>query len=118
MSDQQKQPQFEDNKEEDIRSIEGSEWSLEEENIVGHGDAKQNAESSPKIALLEVKILEGKLENLEVKAQIRTMTEEANLNNLKEENKAIRARMEAAEEKAKKVNGVIKRNHKIKLIGF
>jgi hypothetical protein len=56
--------------------------------------------------------LEGKLENLELKAQIRAMTEEANLNKLKEENKAIRAKMEAAEEKANKVNGVIERNHK------
>jgi hypothetical protein len=53
--------------------------------------------------------LESKLENMELKAQIRAMTEEANLNKLKEENKAIRARMEAAEEKAQmaknEVNG-------------
>jgi hypothetical protein len=52
-------------------------------------------------------ILEGKLENLELKAQIRAMREEANLNTLKEENKAIRARMEAAEGKANKVNELI-----------
>jgi hypothetical protein len=51
--------------------------------------------------------LESKLENLEFKAQIRAMTEEANLNKLKEENKEIRARMEAAEKKANKVNGLI-----------
>jgi hypothetical protein len=53
MSHQQKQQNA---KEEDIRSIEGSEWSLEEENIaVGDGNAKQKEEeSNPKIALLEV----------------------------------------------------------------
>jgi hypothetical protein len=61
--------------------------------------------------ILERKLenLESKLENLELKAQIRAMTEEANLNKLKEENKAIPARMEAAEEKAQmtknEVNG-------------
>jgi hypothetical protein len=49
-------------------------------------------------------ILEGKLENLELKAQIRAMTEEANLNKLKEENKEIREQMEAAEQKSYKVN--------------
>jgi hypothetical protein len=40
------------------------------------------------------------LENLELKAQIRAMTEEANLNKLKEENKAIREQMQAEKEKA------------------
>jgi hypothetical protein len=57
MSQQQKQQHCEgnDDKGEDIRSIEGSEWSVEEENIVGHGNAKQKEEeSNPKIALLEV----------------------------------------------------------------
>jgi hypothetical protein len=57
MSDQQKEQQFdgdEDKKEEGIRSIEGSEWSVEEENIVGHGNAKLKEEINPKIALLEV----------------------------------------------------------------
>jgi hypothetical protein len=94
MSDQQKQPQL-DAKEEDIRSMEGSEWPVEEENIVvGNGNAKQKEEeSNPKIALLEVicegemrgklgrifdsldhfqannKILVGKLENLEGKLE-------------------------------------------------
>jgi hypothetical protein len=51
MSDQKKQQQFED-KEEGILSMEGTEWSLkEEENIVGHGNAKQK-EMTSKIALL------------------------------------------------------------------
>jgi hypothetical protein len=60
MSHQKKQQHFDGNdaKEEDIRSISigGSEWSLEEEeNIVGHGNAKQKEEEiHPKIALLEV----------------------------------------------------------------
>jgi hypothetical protein len=40
-----------------------------------------------------------------MKAQIRaTMTAESNFRKLKEENKAIRARMEAVEKKAIKVN--------------
>jgi hypothetical protein len=44
-----------DAKEEDIRSMEGSDWSVEEEDIVGHGNAKQKeGESNPKIVLLEV----------------------------------------------------------------
>jgi hypothetical protein len=58
MSDQQKEQQFDGDEdkeeEEDIRSIEGSEWSVEEENIVGHGNAKQKEGTHPKIALLEV----------------------------------------------------------------
>jgi hypothetical protein len=57
MSDKQKQQQFgNEDKEEDIRSIEGSEWSVEEEeNIVGNGNAKQKKEEgNAKIALLEV----------------------------------------------------------------
>jgi outer membrane murein-binding lipoprotein Lpp len=41
------------------------------------------------------------------------MTEESTLNKLKEENEAIRARMEAAEEKANKVNELIKKNTNI-----
>jgi hypothetical protein len=54
MTDQQKPPQFED-KEEDICSLEGSEWSMKEENIVSHGNLKQKEEeSNPKIGLLEV----------------------------------------------------------------
>jgi hypothetical protein len=57
MSHQQKQQQFYGN-DEDIRSMDGSEWSLEEEeegeNIIGHGNAKQKEESHSKIALLEV----------------------------------------------------------------
>jgi hypothetical protein len=56
MSHQQEQ---EHANEEDIRSIEGSEWSVEEENIVGDGNAKQNEESNSKIALLEVNYCEG-----------------------------------------------------------
>jgi hypothetical protein len=50
-------------------------------------------------------ILEGKLENLKLLAENRALKEESNLNKLKKENQAIRARMEAAEEKANKVNG-------------
>jgi hypothetical protein len=75
MSDQQKQQQFNDAKEKDIRSIGGSEWSVEEEeNIVGHGNAKQKEEESHpnlKIVLLEVNILwrrelEGIRENIQL----------------------------------------------------
>jgi hypothetical protein len=58
MSHQHKKQQFgnedKEGNEEDIRSMEGSEWSLEEENIVSHGNAKQKEESNSKIALLEV----------------------------------------------------------------
>jgi hypothetical protein len=49
--------------------------------------------------------LEAKVENLKLLAENRALKEEANLNKLKAENKTIRARMEAAEEKANKVNG-------------
>jgi hypothetical protein len=65
MSYQQKQQQFDGNEndnEEDIRSIGGSEWSVEEENIVGigNGNAKQKEGSNPaEIALLEVENFEG-----------------------------------------------------------
>jgi hypothetical protein len=48
--------------------------------------------------------LEGKLENIKLLAENRALKEEAILNKLKKENKAIRARMEAAEKKANKVN--------------
>jgi hypothetical protein len=60
-------------------------------------------QANNKILEGKLETLQGKLENLELKAQILALTEEANLNKLREENKAIRARMEAAEEKATKV---------------
>jgi hypothetical protein len=54
--------------------------------------------------------LEGKLENLELKAQNRALMEEGELNKLKEENKAICQKMKEAENQAKieknEVNGL------------
>ena len=47
------------------------------------------------------------MENLELKAQIRAMTEESNLNKLKEENKTIREKLKEVEEKAQKTNNEV-----------
>jgi hypothetical protein len=51
--------------------------------------------------------LESKLENIKLLAENRALKEESNFRKLKKENKSIRARMEAAEEKANKVNELI-----------